>query len=63
MSDVALVLVVILILAIVWRGPKTLPLIGNMLGRGVKSAREEAKAFRADGAAKPTDDKGPTPGA
>ena len=40
-SDVLIVLIVILILALMWRGPKTLPKIGQMLGRGVKAAREE----------------------
>jgi Sec-independent protein translocase protein TatA len=40
-SDVLILLIVILILALMFRGPKTLPKIGQMLGRGVKSAREE----------------------
>ncbi len=48
MGDVALVLIIILILVIIWRGPKTMPQIGNMLGRGVKATREEAKAIRED---------------
>ena len=48
MGDVALVLIIILILVIIWRGPKTMPQIGNMLGRGVKATREEAKAIRDD---------------
>ncbi len=46
MSDVGLVLIVILILAIVWRGPKTLPQIGRALGLGVKEARKEASELR-----------------
>lgn len=46
MTDVGLVLVVILILAIVWRGPKTLPKLGEALGRGVREARREATATR-----------------
>jgi Sec-independent protein translocase protein TatA len=41
-SDVLLVLIVILILAIVWRGPKTLPKLGAALGRGVREAKIEA---------------------
>jgi Sec-independent protein translocase protein TatA len=62
MGDVALVLIVILVLAIVWRGPKTLPQIGSMLGRGVRAAREEAKDIRKD-ASGPADDGTPKPGA
>ena len=48
MSDILVVLVIALIAVLVWRGPKTLPQIGNMLGRGVKATREEAKAIRED---------------
>jgi Sec-independent protein translocase protein TatA len=40
--DLLVILIVILILVVMWRGPKTLPLIGNALGRGVREAREEA---------------------
>lgn len=40
-------LIVILIVAIIWRGPKTLPQIGAMLGRGVKEARTEADRISA----------------
>lgn len=40
--DLFLVLVVVLIVALVWRGPKTLPEIGRLLGRGVREARAEA---------------------
>lgn len=41
-SDVLLVLLVILVLVVIWRGPKTLPELGKALGRGVKEARREA---------------------
>ena len=44
--DVLIILIVILILALMWRGPKTLPKIGQALGRGVKNAREEARDLR-----------------
>jgi Sec-independent protein translocase protein TatA len=47
MSDLAVVLVIILILVLIWRGPKTLPLLGQAFGRGVKEARKEASEFRA----------------
>ena len=36
------VLIVILVVVFVWRGPKTLPKIGQALGRGVREARSEA---------------------
>lgn len=51
--DLFAVLVVILIVAIIWRGPKTLPQIGAMLGRGVREARNEAERLRSDS---PTDE-------
>jgi Sec-independent protein translocase protein TatA len=46
MSDVFVVLIVVLILVVIWRGPKTLPGIGAALGRGVKEARQEASKIR-----------------
>ena len=54
-----MLLIIILIVVLIWRGPKTLPQIGNMLGRGVKSARDEARTIRDESpgaAAKPQDD-------
>ena len=48
MPDTLVLLIIILVLVVVWRGPRTLPEIGRMLGRGVKSAREEARAMRHD---------------
>ena len=45
-SDFLLVLIVILILVLIWRGPKTLPEIGRMFGRGVREARIEAGKLR-----------------
>ena len=44
--DTFAVLVVILIVAIIWRGPRTLPQIGALLGRGVKEARQGAEHIR-----------------
>ena len=46
MGDVFFILVIILVIVIVVRGPKTLPQIGSMLGRGVKEARREANEIR-----------------
>jgi len=41
-SDVLIVLIIVLGAVIVWRGPKTLPKLGQALGRGVREARTEA---------------------
>jgi Sec-independent protein translocase protein TatA len=46
--DLFALLIVILIVAIIWRGPKTLPQIGAMFGRGVRDARREAEKLRSD---------------
>lgn len=44
--DTLAVLLVILVVVLVWRGPKNLPEIGRMLGRGVRSARTEFNDMR-----------------
>lgn len=46
MTDTAVILIIVLIVVLVWRGPKTLPQLGRVLGRGVKGAREEAKSMK-----------------
>jgi TatA/E family protein of Tat protein translocase len=46
MPDLFIVLIVILIAVLVWRGPKTLPKLGEALGRGVREARKEASEAR-----------------
>jgi Sec-independent protein translocase protein TatA len=56
MGDVLVVLIVVLILVLVWRGPKTLPGIGAAFGRGVKEARQEASKLR-EGDAPADDDR------
>jgi Sec-independent protein translocase protein TatA len=58
--DVFVLLIVLLILALIWRGPKTLPQLGAILGRGVKAARDEADRMRSD---QPSSDdpEGPKP--
>lgn len=43
MSDVALVLILLIVLALIARGPKTLPKLGQALGRGIREARREAR--------------------
>lgn len=40
--DLLVVLLVILVLVLMWRGPKSLPKLGEALGRGVREARSEA---------------------
>jgi len=57
--DIVVLLLIVLVVVVVWRGPKTLPQIGRMLGRGVKNAREEARAIRKS-AADSTDEAGST---
>jgi Sec-independent protein translocase protein TatA len=56
--DIALVLVVILILVLMWRGPKTLPLLGRAFGQGVKEARKELNEIK-DDVRDPADPEGP----
>jgi Sec-independent protein translocase protein TatA len=41
MPDVLIVLILILAIVLIWRGPKTLPKLGQALGRGVREARRE----------------------
>lgn len=42
MDTLLVVLIVVLVLVLMWRGPKTLPKIGEALGRGVREAKSEA---------------------
>jgi len=44
--DTFVILLIVLVVVVIWRGPKTIPQIGSMLGRGVKAAREEATRIR-----------------
>jgi Sec-independent protein translocase protein TatA len=55
--DLWIVLVIILILVIVWRGPKTLPQLGKAFGRGVREAKEEAAKAQAEIQARTTTDE------
>ena len=48
MQDIAIVLVIVLIGVIIWRGPKTLPLLGKAFGQGVKEARREIDEIKTD---------------
>lgn len=53
-SDLLVVLIIVLIGALIWRGPKTLPKLGQALGRGVREARTEASKQLGD---PPEDDR------
>ena len=55
MGDLAVVLVVVLILVVIWRGPKTIPQIGRVFGQGVREARIEANKLRSSNDDKPAD--------
>jgi len=57
MPDTLVVLIIVLIVVLVWRGPKTLPGIGAMFGRGVKNAREEAEKLKSGDGQTPPDDR------
>ena len=58
-SDLLIILLVILVLVVMWRGPKTLPKLGEALGRGVKEAKTEATKAQAEIQSRTSDD--PTP--
>ncbi len=58
MGELLVVLLIILVLVLMWRGPKTLPRLGEALGRGVREARREASdALEGDRDRSPTDDQ------
>jgi TatA/E family protein of Tat protein translocase len=50
--DILIVLVIVLIVVVIWRGPKTLPLLGRAFGQGVKEARKEMGEIKSDAAGK-----------
>ena len=52
--DILIVLIIVLVVVLMWRGPKMLPQIGNALGRTVKDTKAELdEAFKKDGTDKP----------
>jgi Sec-independent protein translocase protein TatA len=51
--DIVLILVIVLIVVVIWRGPKTLPMLGKAFGQGVKEARREIDEIKGDGADDP----------
>jgi Sec-independent protein translocase protein TatA len=46
--DLVIILLVILGIVLVWRGPKILPKWGEALGRGVKATRKEVADLQDD---------------
>lgn len=46
--DLLFVLIIILVLVLMWKGPKNLPKLGEALGRGVREARVEASKAQAE---------------
>jgi Sec-independent protein translocase protein TatA len=60
MPDLAILLIVILVLVVLWRGPKTLPKLGEALGRGVREAKTEATKAQAEIQARASDTTPPT---
>ena len=46
--DLLFVLIIILVLVLMWKGPQNLPKLGQALGRGVKEARVEASKAQAE---------------
>ena len=61
MSDLIVVLIIVLIIALIWRGPKNLPDVGRMFGRGIREARIEAGKLRSDDDDKPETGSSSTP--
>ena len=60
--DLLFVLIIILVLVLMWKGPKNLPKLGEALGRGVKEARVEASKAQAEIQGRVSeDDATPTP--
>ncbi len=57
--DFLIVLIVILIVVLIWRGPKMLPKWGETLGRGVKSTRKEVSDLQDE--IRKRDDEPPPP--
>ena len=60
MPDLLIVLVVVLALVFMLRGPKTLPKWGEALGRGFRGAKAEATKVQSDIQARASGDNNPT---
>jgi Sec-independent protein translocase protein TatA len=62
MTDLLIPLLIALVLVVMWRGPKTLPKLGEALGRGVREAKAEATKAQDELRARVGDDDGPADG-
>ena len=58
--DLLFILIIILVLVLMWKGPKNLPKLGEALGRGVKEARVEASKAQAEIQGRVGDDTPPS---
>jgi Sec-independent protein translocase protein TatA len=58
--DLVIVLLAVLAVVLIWRGPKILPKWGETLGRGVKATRKEISEMQDE--AKKSDDEAPPAG-
>ena len=58
--DILLVLIIVLVVVIMWRGPKTLPLLGRAFGQGVREARKEMDEMKSESAAEKDDEETPS---
>ena len=54
-SDVLIVLVIILVIVLIWQGPKNLPKMGSALGKSISDFRKEVSTDD-----KPADQAAPT---
>jgi Sec-independent protein translocase protein TatA len=60
--DLIVILLIVLAVVLIWRGPKTLPQWGTAIGKAVRGAREEAAKAqtgieqRLDGPEPPSED-------
>ena len=54
-SDVLIVLLIVLVIVLIWQGPKNLPKLGSALGRSISDFRKEVSPDD-----KPADEASPT---
>ena len=57
-SDVLIVVVILLVIVLIWQGPKNLPKLGQALGRSISDFRKEVSTDD-----KPAETTPPTPAA
>jgi sec-independent protein translocase protein TatA len=43
-GEILVILLVVLVLVLMWRGPQTLPKLGSALGKSIRELRREAQA-------------------